>query len=116
MTRTILFIALVAAVAAGHSMLVAAQHLPLPPLKYAYDALEPHLDAENLRVHHQKHHQSYTNSLNDALAALRADVRSVALSLRWCVLCKLFVVHVERRWKAAACMCERERQSFMQVR
>jgi len=39
----------------------------LPPLPYAYDALEPHLDAETMRIHHGKHHQTYVNNLNAAL-------------------------------------------------
>jgi Fe-Mn family superoxide dismutase len=39
----------------------------LPPLPYAYDALEPHLDAETMRLHHGKHHQAYVTNLNAAL-------------------------------------------------
>ena len=39
----------------------------LPPLPYAYDALEPHIDAETMRVHHDKHHQAYLNKFNAAL-------------------------------------------------
>ncbi len=39
----------------------------LPPLQYAYDALEPYLDAETLKVHHDKHHQGYVNGLNSTL-------------------------------------------------
>lgn len=39
----------------------------LPKLKYAYDALEPHLDARTMEIHHTKHHQGYTNKLNAAL-------------------------------------------------
>ncbi|MCZ8514142.1 DUF2935 domain-containing protein [Paenibacillus filicis] len=38
----------------------------LPPLPYAYDALEPYIDAETMRLHHDKHHQSYVNGLNKA--------------------------------------------------
>jgi Fe-Mn family superoxide dismutase len=38
----------------------------LPQLPYAYEALEPYLDAENLRIHHSKHHQNYVNKLNEA--------------------------------------------------
>lgn len=40
----------------------------LPPLPYDYNALEPHLDAATLHVHHDKHHQAYVDKLNDALA------------------------------------------------
>ncbi|MEM6784697.1 MAG: superoxide dismutase [Bacteroidota bacterium] len=39
----------------------------LPPLPYAYDALEPHIDARTMEIHHSKHHQGYTNKLNAAL-------------------------------------------------
>lgn len=38
----------------------------LPPLPYAYDALEPHIDAQTMRLHHQRHHQSYVDGLNKA--------------------------------------------------
>ena len=36
----------------------------LPKLGYAYDALEPHIDARTMEIHHTKHHQGYTNNLN----------------------------------------------------
>lgn len=39
----------------------------LPTLPYAYDALEPHLDAQTMEIHHSKHHQAYINNLNAAL-------------------------------------------------
>jgi len=41
----------------------------LPPLPYAYDALEPVLDAETMHLHHDKHHQTYVNNLNAIVAA-----------------------------------------------
>lgn len=41
----------------------------LPPLPYAYDALEPHIDAETMKIHHDKHHAAYVNNANKALAA-----------------------------------------------
>ncbi|HEU4867349.1 MAG TPA: superoxide dismutase [Actinomycetota bacterium] len=40
----------------------------LPPLPYAYDALEPHIDARTMEIHHTKHHQTYIDKLNAALA------------------------------------------------
>lgn len=39
----------------------------LPALPYAYDALEPHIDAQTMEIHHSKHHQAYINNLNAAL-------------------------------------------------
>lgn len=39
----------------------------LPPLPYGYDALEPHLDAKTVEIHHDKHHQAYTDKFNTAL-------------------------------------------------
>jgi Fe-Mn family superoxide dismutase len=39
----------------------------LPPLPYAFDALEPHIDARTMEIHHGKHHQAYVNNLNAAL-------------------------------------------------
>ena len=41
----------------------------LPPLPYAYDALEPAIDAETMRLHHDKHHATYVAKLNEAVAA-----------------------------------------------
>ena len=39
----------------------------LPPLPYDYAALEPHIDARTMEIHHTKHHQAYVNNLNAAL-------------------------------------------------
>ncbi len=39
----------------------------LPALNYAYDALEPHIDALTMEIHHSRHHQTYINNLNAAL-------------------------------------------------
>lgn len=39
----------------------------LPALPYAYDSLEPHIDAATMEIHHSKHHQAYVNNLNTAL-------------------------------------------------
>src|SRR6266540_4349757 len=40
----------------------------LPPLPYAFDALEPHIDARTMEIHHDRHHQAYVTNLNKALA------------------------------------------------
>jgi Fe-Mn family superoxide dismutase len=52
----------------------AAQDKPngftLPKLPYEYDALEPHIDAETMRIHHTQHHQTYVNNLNKALSGM----------------------------------------------
>lgn len=40
----------------------------LPPLPYAYDALEPHVDAQTMTIHHDRHHAAYVTNLNGALA------------------------------------------------
>ena len=39
----------------------------LPPLPYAFDALEPHIDAQTMQIHHDKHHATYVAKLNEAL-------------------------------------------------
>ncbi|MCQ9343040.1 superoxide dismutase [Corynebacterium sp. 153RC1] len=49
-----------------------AQKYTLPELDYAYDALEPHISAEIMELHHSKHHQNYVNGANTALEKLEA--------------------------------------------
>ena len=46
----------------------AAGPYSLAPLPYAFDALEPHIDALTMQIHHDRHHQAYVNNLNTALA------------------------------------------------
>ena len=41
--------------------------IELPKLEYEYNALEPHIDEETMRIHHSKHHQAYTNNFNKAI-------------------------------------------------
>lgn len=45
----------------------------LPPLPYAYDALEPHFDARTMEIHHTKHHQAYITNLNNAIGEAGVD-------------------------------------------
>jgi len=49
----------------------------LPELGYAYDALEPHIDARTMEIHHSKHHQGYTNNLNNAIAGTDLEGKSI---------------------------------------
>ena len=49
-----------------------AKKYVLPELPYAYDALEPHISAEVMELHHSKHHQNYVNGANAALEKLEA--------------------------------------------
>ena len=49
----------------------------LPKLGYAYDALEPNIDARTMEIHHTKHHNGYTNNLNNAVAGTDLDGKSI---------------------------------------
>ena len=49
----------------------------LPELGYAYDALEPHMDARTMEIHHSKHHAGYTAKLNAAIAGTDMEGRSI---------------------------------------
>jgi Fe-Mn family superoxide dismutase len=67
----------------------------LPPLPYAYDALEPHIDARTMEIHHGKHHQAYITNVNNAIQgtalegkdveALISDLASVPENVRGAV-------------------------------
>jgi Fe-Mn family superoxide dismutase len=69
----------------------------LPPLPYAYDALEPYIDAETMHIHHDKHHKAYVDNLNKALEGhpdlqklsvpdLLRGIRSVPESIKQAVI------------------------------
>ena len=49
----------------------------LPELGYAYDALEPHMDARTMEIHHSKHHAGYTAKLNAAIAGTDMEGKSI---------------------------------------
>jgi Fe-Mn family superoxide dismutase len=49
----------------------------LPKLPYAYDALEPNIDARTMEIHHTKHHNGYTTNLNNAVAGTDLDKKSI---------------------------------------
>ena len=68
----------------------------LPTLPYAYDALEPHIDARTMEIHHTKHHQTYVTNVNKALEGsplasksveeLLRDIKSVPEDIRQAVI------------------------------
>lgn len=49
----------------------------LPKLPYSYDALEPHIDAKTMEIHHSKHHNAYTTNLNNAIAGTDLEAKSI---------------------------------------
>lgn len=49
----------------------------LPALPYAFDALEPHIDARTMEIHHDKHHAAYTNNLNNAITGTEWEGKSI---------------------------------------
>jgi Fe-Mn family superoxide dismutase len=49
----------------------------LPKLTYAFNALEPHIDARTMEIHHDKHHQAYVTNLNNAIAGTDAEKMSI---------------------------------------
>ena len=56
----------------------------LPNLPYAYDALEPNIDARTMEIHHSKHHQAYITNLNAAIAGTDLEGKSIEEILQNC--------------------------------
>jgi Fe-Mn family superoxide dismutase len=54
----------------------------LPELPYAYDALEPHIDAKTMEIHHSKHHAGYTSKLNAAIEGTEHEGKSIEQILK----------------------------------
>src|SRR4051812_12734913 len=54
----------------------------VPPLPYDYAALEPHIDEQTMRLHHDKHHQAYVDKANDALSGTDLDGRPIEEVIR----------------------------------
>ena len=49
----------------------------LPELPYSHDALEPHIDARTMEIHHRKHHNGYTTNLNNAISSTELEGKSI---------------------------------------
>ncbi len=56
----------------------------LPKLPYAYDALEPHIDARTMEIHHSKHHQAYITNLNAAIEGTDLEGKTIEEILKVC--------------------------------
>jgi len=57
----------------------------LPKLPYAYNALEPHIDARTMEIHHSKHHQAYTTNLNNSIAGTDMEHATIEEILSNCM-------------------------------
>ena len=66
----------------------------LPEMPYSYDALEPHIDARTMEIHHTKHHQTYTTKLNAALSGCPQSVQDMDILD---ILADLSAVPAEKR-------------------
>lgn len=76
--RQVLSLATAAMAAAAFRLEESKMAFELPELGYAYDALEPHIDARTMEIHHSKHHGTYTANLNAALEG-HADLQGMSI-------------------------------------
>jgi Fe-Mn family superoxide dismutase len=60
-----------------HHKKITKMAFQLPALPYAFDALEPHIDAHTMEIHHGKHHAAYTNNLNAAIAGTPLEGQTI---------------------------------------
>ena len=83
----------------------------LAPLPYAYDYLEPVIDTETMKLHHDKHHQAYVNNLNAAIAkypdlpygcvdCILGDIANVPEDIRQAVMMPLLKASPQRQLHA----------------
>ena len=76
--RQVLSLATAAMAAAAFRLEESKMAFELPELGYAYDALEPHVDARTMEIHHSKHHGAYTANLNAALEG-HSDLQGMSI-------------------------------------
>jgi superoxide dismutase len=70
----------------------------LPQLPYAPEALEPHIDAQTMQIHHGKHHQAYVDNLNKAIAGTEHENKSIGRTGGQCRL--YFSGCSQQRWRS----------------
>jgi len=59
------------------NLIIYKMKFELPTLNYAYDALEPNIDARTMEIHHSKHHNGYTNNLNNAISGTDLEGKTI---------------------------------------
>ena len=82
----------------------------LPKLDYAYNALEPHIDAMTMEIHHSKHHQTYINNLNAALEKLGGKFATMSLED---LLARVTTVRMNAQQASARPKRSRERGEYL---